>query len=76
MPTPCDSASHSSGAQPILNVPRDVAGEAAAAQVVASRARAGIVQEPVVVPLDRLRHRLDELLAAGPLLACGRWSCT
>ena len=51
-----------------LELPGDVAGQAATAQVVAPpRVVAG--QQSLVIPLDGLAHRLDQPLAALPVLA-------
>ncbi len=52
--------------------PGDLAGEAARAQVVACHAGIRSREQPLVIPLDRRRHRLDQLaplLALAPLAA-------
>ena len=54
----------------------DVAVDAAAAEVVPRRACVGRGQQPLVVPLAGVGHRLDQLLAAAPLAALARRSCS
>ena len=50
-----------------LELAGDVAGQPAPAQVLAGLAGVGRRQQPLVIPIDRLRHCLDELTAADPL---------
>ena len=59
-----------------LELACDVAGEAASAQVVTSLSGVGVGQEALVVPLDRLVHRLDQLLAASAAPSTGRSWCS
>ncbi len=51
-----------------LELASDVAGEAAPTQIVTRRARVGIGQQTLVIPLDGFVHRVDQLLAPRPLL--------
>jgi hypothetical protein len=53
---------------PDLELAGDVAAQPTATQVIPSRARVGRVEQPIVVPVDRLLHRLHEALAPGSLL--------
>ena len=55
-----------------LELAGDIARESAPTQIVARLTGVGVVQQALVVPLDRLVHRFGELLAARPFLRLAR----
>ncbi len=55
-----------------LELASDVAGEATPAEIVTSGPGVGVVQQALVIPLDGLVHRFDELLAPRSFLRLAR----
>ena len=60
------------GCPPQPELSGDVTGKSSRSQVVASGAGARVVEQPPVVPLDGLAHRLDQPFALGPLAGSDR----